>query len=123
MVQICADRECKKVLATVEGKACASPTDPLPIGPVYWRAYGISDNLIGATPSAMWVAYVRGNQSKIDTRWGHMPDFTLGGRAAYVLLSKTNQLLLREINRDHIDLSATNGHRRFSRADSHARRY
>jgi hypothetical protein len=54
----------------------------LPAGVAYWRAYGLSGDMVGCTPSPVWEFFVnRRNADGPDTSWGTVLDINEDGYA------------------------------------------
>ncbi len=81
-VQLCRDRACAAVLATldVEGTT-AFPTEDLPTGVLFWRAFGRSGAATGTESSATWEMFVGPRSAPVNTSSGSTLDVNGDGYA------------------------------------------
>lgn len=80
-VQICSDRACSSIIATLEGSAgSARPESPLPAGVLFWQVVASSPAGHHAR-SATWSLVIGGRQTDRATTWGTVPDFNGDGLA------------------------------------------
>jgi FG-GAP-like repeat/FG-GAP repeat len=74
-VQICDDRACAHLFASISGQGAAQPESPLRAGVVFWRV------VTGPRTSAVWQLTIPGRDSGQSTSWGVTPDFNGDGIA------------------------------------------
>jgi len=81
-VEICADRACHSVLATMRtAGTSATPEAELPPGVVYWRVRVSSGDEHGSTSSATWEVNVPKRGAPVGTSWGTVLDVDGDGLA------------------------------------------
>jgi hypothetical protein len=79
-VEVCGDRCCTRVLATIEAEGTTvRPTEVLPPGVVYWRMFGRAGGATGSRASYTWEFEVRRRDTPVDSSWGTIRDFTGDG--------------------------------------------
>ena len=79
-VEVCADRCCTRVVATIEAEGTTvRPTEALPPGVVYWRMFGRRGGATGSRASYTWEFEVRRRDTPVDSTWGTIRDFTGDG--------------------------------------------
>ncbi len=74
-IELCRDRACTQPLDSfgaigTEGR----PTNPLPPGPVFWRAFARRDGVIGARASHTWEFWVNRRDAAFDSAYGSIRD-------------------------------------------------
>jgi FG-GAP repeat len=85
-VELCADRACTRVLATIDaGGTSAAPAADLAPGVVYWRLRGLDEARLATVSSPTWEMFVGQRSAGVDTSWGTVPDFDGDGLADVVL--------------------------------------
>jgi hypothetical protein len=91
-IELCKDRACGTVLATIDATGTsAAPSNDLPAGVLYWRAFGTSGGHSGCAASATWELVAPPRSAPVDTSWGSMldvnedgfPDAVVGGSGAF----------------------------------------
>jgi hypothetical protein len=81
-VELCADRACSHVLATIDaGGTSAAPAADLPPGVVYWRLRGLDEARLVSVFGPAWEMFVGQRSAGVDTSWGTVPDFDGDGLA------------------------------------------
>jgi hypothetical protein len=82
VVEMCADRACRSVIATVQtSETSATPDADLPPGVVYWRVRVSSEDGPGVEPSATWEINVPKRGAPTGTSWGTVLDVDGDGLA------------------------------------------
>ena len=82
VVEMCADRACRSVLATVRASGTsATPDADLPPGVVYWRVLVSSGDGLGTAFSATWEVNVPQRGAPVGTSWGTVLDVDGDGLA------------------------------------------
>ena len=85
-LQICGDRACSKVLATIDSSGSSGqPPADLPSGVVFWRAFGRSGDRVGQSSSATWEFVVGARTAPVDGSWGTIVDLNGDGFADVVV--------------------------------------
>ena len=81
-IQICLDRACAAVIATIETAGPATPKNALSPGRYFFRGLGISKGLVAVNvASVAWPFWVRVQDGPVDSFWGAVPDIDNDGRA------------------------------------------
>ncbi len=82
VVEMCADRACHSVLATVRTSGTSvTPDADLPPGVVYWRVRVSSGDELGSASSATWEVNVPKRGAPVGTSWGTVLDVDGDGLA------------------------------------------
>lgn len=81
-VELCHDRACTEVLATVDaaGSSTTPPSD-LPTGVVFWRLHARTGTTTSSLSSPTWQFHVGARSAPIDTSWGSTLDVNGDGHA------------------------------------------
>ena len=81
-VELCADRACTHVLATVDSTGSSgAPSADLPVGVVYWHVFGAEGINLGTTSSPTWEFFVGQHDAPVDTSFGSTLDVNGDGYA------------------------------------------
>jgi hypothetical protein len=85
-LQICADRACTTVLASIDTtSASARPSSDLPIGVVFWRLSSRVAGTLSAAVSPTWQFTVGARSAAVDASWGSTPDVNGDGHPDLVV--------------------------------------
>ena len=85
-VQICRDRACSTEVAAFDvSGASGAPASDLPVGVLFWRAYGRSSGVTGQLATPTWEFTVGARSAPVDTSWGTTLDVNGDGYADVIV--------------------------------------
>ena len=85
-VEICRDRACTTQVMSIDAPGMGVvPSENLPVGVLFWRAYGLKGSATGQTPSATWQFIVGARSAPVDTSWGATLDVNGDGYADVIV--------------------------------------
>jgi hypothetical protein len=92
LVELCRDRTCADPIERLQATgSTAQPTEDLPKGTVFWRAFGRSAEARGQRASATWSMTIRTATTTVDTAWGSVVDPNDDGYADVVVAAEGSE--------------------------------
>ena len=84
IVELCADRSCKEVIARLPGTTSATPSAPLPVSRMFWRVRTIHRGAETGETSATWLLFLPAHTAPRTTAVGTRVDVNGDGFADFV---------------------------------------